>query len=147
MRRALLLIAAALLLALGLAAARAEGATTVYLLRATSSEWIPAGGHVALSYTLRAAGGDGAKDVVITDPLVGEVARIIARRYGEQSSKPSDEGKDLGDELTDVLWVVMCLANQTGVDLDAALERNFAKKTSRDANRHKENEKLLTNKN
>ena len=83
MRRALLLIAAALMLALGLAAARAEGATTVYLLRAASSEWIPAGGHVALSYTLRAAGGDGAKDVVITDPLVGEVARIDSLAPGE----------------------------------------------------------------
>jgi NTP pyrophosphatase (non-canonical NTP hydrolase) len=75
---------------------------------------------------------------------VGEVARIIARRYGEQSSKPSDEGKDLGDELADVMWVVMCLANQTGIDLDAALERNIAKKTQRDANRHKENDKLIT---
>ena len=73
---------------------------------------------------------------------VGEVARIIARRYGEQSCKPSDEKLDLGDELADVMWVVMCLANQTGVDLEAALERNIAKKTQRDANRHKENKKL-----
>ena len=73
---------------------------------------------------------------------VGEVARIIARRYGEQSSKPSDEGRDLGDELADVMWVVMCLANQTGVDLNAALERNFAKKTTRDAARHQQNPKL-----
>ena len=75
---------------------------------------------------------------------VGEVARIIARRYGEQSFKPSDEDRDLGDELADVLWVVMCLANQTGVDLDEALERNFAKKTQRDSHRHLENEKLTT---
>lgn len=73
---------------------------------------------------------------------VGEVARIIARRYGEQSEKASDKDKDLGDELADVLWVVLCLANQTGVDLDAALERNIAKKTQRDASRHKNNEKL-----
>ena len=73
---------------------------------------------------------------------VGEVARIIARRYGEQSEKESDKNKDLGDELADVLWVVMCLANQTGIDLDAALERNFAKKTQRDNHRHLENDKL-----
>ena len=73
---------------------------------------------------------------------VGEVARIIARRYGEQSEKASDKDKDLGDELADVLWVVLCLANQTGVDLDAALERNIAKKTQRDSHRHLDNEKL-----
>ena len=72
---------------------------------------------------------------------VGEVARVIARRYGDQSSKPGDD-LDLADELADVLWVVMCLANQTGIDLDTALERNFAKKTSRDKNRHINNEKL-----
>lgn len=73
---------------------------------------------------------------------VGEVARIISRTYGEQSFKPSDKDKDLGDELADVLWVVLCLANQTGVDLTAALERNFDKKTNRDAFRHLNNEKL-----
>jgi len=73
---------------------------------------------------------------------VGEVARIIARRYGEQSEKESDKDLDLGDELADVLWVVMCLANQTGVDLTAALERNFQKKNIRDIDRHKNNEKL-----
>lgn len=72
---------------------------------------------------------------------VGEVARVIARRYGDQSSKPGDD-LDLADELADVLWVVMCLANQTGIDLDAALERNFAKKTARDSHRHLNNEKL-----
>ena len=72
---------------------------------------------------------------------VGEVARVIARRYGDQSSKPGDN-LDLGDELADVLWVVMCLANQTGIDLDAALERNFAKKTARDKDHHIHNEKL-----
>lgn len=73
---------------------------------------------------------------------VGEVARIISRKYGEQSEKPSDEGKDLGDELADVLWVVICLANQTGVDLTTAFQRNIEKKTQRDATRHLQNEKL-----
>lgn len=73
---------------------------------------------------------------------VGEVARIIARRYGEQSEKESDKDKDLGDELADVLFVLICLANQTGVDLEEALEKNLAKKTGRDAIRHKNNEKL-----
>ena len=74
---------------------------------------------------------------------VGEVARIISRKYGEQSEKPSDEGKDLGDELADVLWVVICLANQTGVDLTTAFLRNLEKKTQRDATRHLKNEKLM----
>ncbi len=73
---------------------------------------------------------------------VGEVARIIARRYGEQSEKVSDQDKDLGDELADVLWVVICLANQTGVDLTDAFQKNLKKKSSRDATRHHENEKL-----
>ncbi|MBD98624.1 MAG: pyrophosphatase [Verrucomicrobia bacterium] len=73
---------------------------------------------------------------------VGEVARIIARRYGEQSEKESDKDKDLGDELADVLFVTICLANQTGVDLQSALERNLVKKTQRDQQRHKDNEKL-----
>ena len=73
---------------------------------------------------------------------VGEVARIIARRYGEQSEKESDKNLDLGDELADVLWVLICLANQTGVDLTKALEKNIAKKTNRDATRHQENDKL-----
>lgn len=73
---------------------------------------------------------------------VGEVARIIARRYGEQSEKESDKNKDLGDEFADVLFVLICLANQTGVDLEEALQRNLEKKTNRDSNRHKENDKL-----
>jgi NTP pyrophosphatase (non-canonical NTP hydrolase) len=73
---------------------------------------------------------------------VGEVARIIARRYGEQSEKESDKGKDLGDELADVLFVLICLANQTGIDLETALKKNLEKKTSRDANRHQTNSKL-----
>jgi NTP pyrophosphatase (non-canonical NTP hydrolase) len=73
---------------------------------------------------------------------VGEVARIIARRYGEQSEKESDKGKDLGDEMADVLWVLICLANQTGVDLTKALEKNLEKKTLRDKDRHHNNPKL-----
>ncbi len=73
---------------------------------------------------------------------VGEVARIIARRYGEQSEKESDKNKDLGDEMADVLFVLLCLANQTGVDLSSALTRNLEKKTVRDADRHKNNPKL-----
>ncbi|MAY85011.1 MAG: pyrophosphatase [Flavobacteriales bacterium] len=73
---------------------------------------------------------------------VGEVARIIARRYGEQSEKESDKEKDLGDELADVLFVTICLANQTGVDLEAALKRNLDKKTNRDSERHRDNPKL-----
>jgi len=73
---------------------------------------------------------------------VGEVARIIARRYGEQSEKESDKNKDLGDEMADVLWVLICLANQTGVDLEKALIKNLDKKTKRDHSRHKENDKL-----
>ncbi|MEO9534204.1 MAG: nucleotide pyrophosphohydrolase [Crocinitomicaceae bacterium] len=73
---------------------------------------------------------------------VGEVARIIARRYGEQSEKESDKNKDLGDEMADVLWVLICLANQTGIDLEEALKKNLDKKTNRDSTRHKENKKL-----
>ena len=73
---------------------------------------------------------------------VGELARIIARRYGEQSEKASDANKDLGDEMADVLWVLMALANQTGVDLTQALADNVAKKTQRDQNRHRNNPKL-----
>ncbi len=73
---------------------------------------------------------------------VGELARIIARRYGEQSEKDSDKSKDLGDEMADVLFVLICLANQTDVDLTKALEKNLAKKTKRDADRHKNNPKL-----
>lgn len=73
---------------------------------------------------------------------VGEVARIMARRYGEQSEKESDKNKDLGDEMADVLFVLICLANQTGIDLEEAMRKNLEKKTNRDATRHKENEKL-----
>lgn len=74
---------------------------------------------------------------------VGELARIIGRRYGEQSEKESDKGKQLDDEMADVLFVLICLANQTGVDLESALHRNIEKKTQRDANRHAQNPKLL----
>jgi NTP pyrophosphatase (non-canonical NTP hydrolase) len=74
---------------------------------------------------------------------VGEVARIMARRYGEQSEKESDKDKDLGDEMADVLFVLICLANQTGIDLEEALRKNLDKKTGRDHSRHKENKKLL----
>ena len=73
---------------------------------------------------------------------VGEVARIIARRYGEQSEKESDKLKDLGDEMADVLFVLICLANQTGVNLEEALKKNLDKKTTRDAERHMNNDKL-----
>ena len=73
---------------------------------------------------------------------VGEVARIIARRYGEQSEKESDKDKDLGEEMADVLFVLICLANQTGVDLEEAFTKNIEKKTGRDAQRHKNNPKL-----
>src|SRR6187402_1821441 len=73
---------------------------------------------------------------------VGEVARIIARRYGEQSEKESDKQKDLGDELSDVLWIVICLANQTGVNLEEAFQKNMEKKSQRDKDRHHNNPKL-----
>ncbi|MEY3398870.1 MAG: hypothetical protein RL220_1464 [Bacteroidota bacterium] len=73
---------------------------------------------------------------------VGEVARIMARRYGEQSEKESDKNADLGDEMADVLWVLICLANQTGIDLTEAWQRNMDKKTSRDHSRHHNNPKL-----
>ena len=72
---------------------------------------------------------------------VGEVARIIARKYGEQSFKESDKNKELSDELADVLFVLICLANQTGIDLTTALKKNLEKKTNRDSERHKGNEK------
>ena len=73
---------------------------------------------------------------------VGELARIMARRYGEQSEKESDQNKDLGDEMADILFVLCCLANQTGIDLDTALQKNLEKKTQRDATRHLDNPKL-----
>lgn len=81
-------------------------------------------------------------NTVILMEEVGEVARIVARQYGEQSEKESDKGKNLADELADVLFVLICLANQTGIDLEQAFTRNLEKKTKRDALRHKENNKL-----
>ena len=73
---------------------------------------------------------------------VGELSRLMVRTYGEQSFKETDKGKDLGDEMADVLWVLICLANQTGVDLTEALQKNFEKKNIRDAQRHTNNPKL-----
>lgn len=81
-------------------------------------------------------------NMAILTEEVGEVARLIARMYGEQSFKESDKQKDLGDEMADVLWVLICLANQTGVDLTEALEKNMQKKTNRDKERHINNQKL-----
>jgi NTP pyrophosphatase (non-canonical NTP hydrolase) len=73
---------------------------------------------------------------------VGELSRLMVRRYGEQSEKDSDKSRELADEMADVLWVLLCLANQTGVNLTEALEKNFEKKTIRDAERHQQNKKL-----
>ena len=73
---------------------------------------------------------------------VGEIARIMSRKYGDQSSKKTDEQLNLGDEMADVLFVLICLANQTGIDLNEAFLKNMEKKTSRDSNRHRDNEKL-----
>src|ERR1700744_2726533 len=81
-------------------------------------------------------------NMAILTEEVGEVARLMSRLYGDQSFKASDQGKQLGDELADVLWVLLCIANQTGVDLTTALESNFIKKNIRDATRHQANEKL-----
>lgn len=81
-------------------------------------------------------------NMAILTEEVGELARIMSRRYGEQSEKESDKNKDLGDEMADVLWVLTCLANQTGVDLEKAVQKNFEKKTRRDHSRHLENPKL-----
>ena len=81
-------------------------------------------------------------NMAILTEEVGELARIMARKYGDQSFKKNEESLDLGEEMADVLWVLICLANQTGVDLTTALQRNFEKKTSRDADRHKRNDKL-----
>lgn len=81
-------------------------------------------------------------NMAILTEEVGEVARIISRKYGEQSFKESDKGKELSDELADVLFVVICLANQTGIDLTEALKKNLDKKTLRDSDRHQNNEKL-----
>ncbi len=81
-------------------------------------------------------------NMAILTEEVGEVARLMARIYGEQSFKESDKDHDLGDEMADVLFVLICLANQTGIDLTEALQKNLEKKTKRDAQRHQDNEKL-----
>ena len=81
-------------------------------------------------------------NMVILSEEVGELARIIARKYGDQSFKKSDESYDMADEMADILWVLICLANQTGTDLTSALENNFKKKDLRDKLRHKDNPKL-----
>ena len=81
-------------------------------------------------------------NMAILTEEVGELARIMARKYGDQSFKESDRDRNLSDEMADVLWVLICLANQTGVDLTDALEKNFEKKNIRDGERHKANEKL-----
>ncbi len=81
-------------------------------------------------------------NMAILTEEVGELARIMARTYGDQSFKKSDLNKDLGDEMADVLWVLICLANQTGVDLTSAFVKNIEKKTTRDADRHRQNDKL-----
>lgn len=81
-------------------------------------------------------------NMAILTEEVGEVARLMSRLYGDQSFKESDKGKELADELADVLWVLICIANQTGVDLTEALQKNFEKKTMRDAERHQQNDKL-----
>lgn len=75
---------------------------------------------------------------------VGELARIMARKYGDQSFKEGEKNKDLGDEMADILWVLVCLANQTGVDLEAAIQKNIEKKTTRDSSRHLNNNKLTS---
>ena len=81
-------------------------------------------------------------NMAILTEEVGELARIMARKFGDQSFKDSDKEHDLGDEMADVLWVLICLANQTGIDLTEALQKNFDKKNKRDLNRHKDNPKL-----
>jgi NTP pyrophosphatase (non-canonical NTP hydrolase) len=81
-------------------------------------------------------------NMVILTEEVGELARVISRTYGEQSFKKSDENANLSDEMADVLWVLICLANQTGVNLTDAFEKNMQKKTDRDKTRHRENEKI-----
>ncbi len=106
---------------------------TLDQVQATVDEWITTTGVRYFSELTNMA--------ILTEE-VGEVARLIARQYGEQSFKESDKGRELGDELADVLFVVICLANQTGVNLTDALARNLAKKTQRDATRHRDNPKL-----
>lgn len=106
---------------------------TIQEAQKTVDDWIKANGVRYFSELTNMA--------MLTEE-VGEVARIISRKYGEQSFKESDKEKNLGDELADVLFVLICLANQTGIDLTEALQKNMEKKTQRDSERHKNNEKL-----
>ena len=106
---------------------------TVKELQATVDHWIKTVG-VRYFYELT--------NTAILMEEVGKVARIMYRKYGEQSFKKSDEDINLADELADVLWIVTCLANQTGIDLTEAIQKNIDKKTKRDKDRHKNNEKL-----
>jgi len=106
---------------------------TLATVQSTIDEWITTIGVRYFSELTNMA--------ILTEE-VGELARIMARRYGDQSEKPSDATLDLGDEMADVLWVLAALANQTGVDLSAAFQRNLEKKTTRDADRHRNNPKL-----
>ncbi|ASZ10019.1 nucleotide pyrophosphohydrolase [Chitinophaga pendula] len=106
---------------------------TIQELQAQIDQWIKTTGVRYFSELTNMA--------ILTEE-VGEVARIISRQYGDQSFKASDRQKELGDELADVLWVLLCIANQTGIDMTAALEKNLEKKNIRDATRHQENDKL-----
>ena len=106
---------------------------TIQEAQKTVDDWIKANGVRYFSELTNMA--------ILTEE-VGEVARIISRKYGEQSFKESDKEKELGDELSDVLFVLICLANQTGVNLTEALTKNLEKKTQRDKDRHKNNDKL-----
>jgi NTP pyrophosphatase (non-canonical NTP hydrolase) len=110
-----------------------ESQGPVTQLQAEVDRWI---GDIGVRYF------DPLTNMAMLSEEVGEVARIMARRYGEQSEKESDKAKDLGEELSDVLFVVLCLANQTGTDLQAAWERRMKAKTTRDVRRHKDNPKL-----
>jgi NTP pyrophosphatase (non-canonical NTP hydrolase) len=116
--------------------ARREAAMTLKEAQSKVDDWIKTVGVRYFSELTNTA---------ILMEEVGEVARIMARTYGDQSFKKADLAKDLGDEMADVLFVLICLANQTGIDLTEALEKNLEKKTVRDADRHKNNPKLKPN--
>ncbi len=107
---------------------------TIELAQQKVDEWIKTDGVRYFSELTNMA--------ILTEE-VGEVARLVSRKYGDQSFKETDKGKELDDELADVLWVLICIANQTGVKLTEALQKNFEKKTLRDSERHQQNEKLI----
>ena len=110
-----------------------ENTTPITILQAHVDEWIQ---NTGVRYF------DPLTNMAMLSEEVGEVARIMARRYGQQSEKDSDRAKDLGEELADVLFVVLCLANQTGTDLQASWTKRMQEKTARDADRHRNNPKL-----